>query len=279
MRSDIGRRGAALFLTFIMLFFTVALGVALATFAQHSQAASRSAMLDNQAYYIAEAGWQRARQALTAGTWTAAASPGNTYTESFGAGEYRVTIVDEGSNVYTITSEGYVPSQLNTAAKRQIVEYEIDVTASSGTNHALTATASASTSASGHAASAANDGSASTHWQANTAGNGQWLKLDLGASPATINQIIIEENNNIEDDGVALAWSDDNSAWTTFASGSAIIESPNKTWTANFTAFAHRYVRATLTATGSSKKVSIEECKAYNASLSSLSQGEVATQW
>ena len=96
---------------FLLMLVLSGLALAVGVLGHNSLVSGGSQLLDKQAFYVAEAGWQRARQQLVAGNWTAASSPGNTYTESFGAGEYRVTIVDNGDGTDTITSEGYVPSQ------------------------------------------------------------------------------------------------------------------------------------------------------------------------
>lgn len=268
----------ALLLVFLLMLVLAGLALAVGTWAHNSMVMGKAALLDRQAYYVAVAGWQRARQAVMAGTWLAAASPGNSYTESFGAGEYVVTIVDEGGDEYTITSAAYVPNQSTPAAKREITEEQLDVTVSNGTNQALSATASASTEQADHPASDANDDSTGSFWRASTTGDGQWLKMNFGGSPPTLNRIVIRENANVADNGVTLEWSDDNSTWTTIASGSQVLEDPGKTWTATFTAAAHRYIRATFDATGSNR-VSVEEMRAYNSSLSALGRGEVTTQW
>lgn len=267
------RRGAALFLTFLVMLVLSGFGLAVGVLGHNSLQVGSTQLLDKQAWYIAEAGWQRARQAIVAGTWTAAASPGNTYTESFGAGEYRVTVVDNGGGSYTITSEGYVPSQALAIAKREILESSLSVTSSDGTNRSLTATASASSTSGTDTASKANDGDTSTKWKAGNNGNG-WLKMDH-ASAITLNKIVVKEDANLT--GVTIEWSDDNSTWTT-ASGLSVIESPSKTWTATFTAASHRYFRASVSAS-SSHKPSVKEMEDYNSSVSSLAAGSVTTAW
>ena len=270
-----GQRGAALFMTFLLLMVFAALAAAIGVYAHNSQSMGKAALLDKQAYYIAEAGWQRARQALVAGTWAAAASPGNSYTESFGAGEYAVTIVDNGSSEYTITSAGYVGTASSYATRRQVVEDDLAVTVSDGTNQSLTATATASSTNGANVASNAKDGNTGTKWEAGTNGDGQWLKMDHG-SATTLDKIVVLEDNRI--DGVTIEWSSDNSSWTT-ASGLSVIESPSKTWTCSFTEVSYRYWRATFTASGSTRKVSVKEAQHYNSTLSSLGTGEVSTAW
>lgn len=274
MRAS-SERGIALFMTFLLLLIFAGLAAAIGIFAHNSQATGKAALLDQQAYYIAEAGWQRTRQALVAGTWTAAASPGNSYTESFGAGEYAVVIVDNGGSSYTITSSGYVGNAMAYASRRQVVEDALSVTVSDGTNYSLTATATASSTNGSNTASKAKDGNTGTKWEAGTNGSGQWLKMDHG-SATTLDKIVVLEDDRIN--GVTIERSSDNSSWTT-ASGLSVTESPSKTWTCTFTEAAYRYWRATFTASGSSRKVAVQEMQDYNSTLSSLGTGEVSTTW
>lgn len=266
------RHGAILLTTFLLMMVMAGLAVGAGTFAYNSLQTGKTQLMDKQALYVAEAGWQRARQQLVAGTWMAAASPGNTYTESFGAGEYRVTIVDEGGGTYTVTAEGYVPSQAVTVAKRQVVESQFDATSTDGTNLSLAATAAASSTNRSNTASKAKDGSMSTKWQASVNGSG-WLSMDYG-SATSLNKIVVEEDANIT--AVSIEWSDDNVSWT--SAGASVIESPSKTWTATFTAASHRYFRASVSAS-SSKKPAIEEMESYSATVSALGAGDVTTQW
>ena len=268
------QRGAALFITFLVMLVLSVLAMAAGVFSHNSLMTGRSQSLDKQAFYVAQAGIQRARQQLIAGNWTAASSPGNTYTESFGAGEYQVTIVDNGSSLYTITSGGYVPTQSSYRARRQLSEANISVSSSNGTNKSLTATASASSSNGSNTPDKANDGSNSTNWEAGTNGSGEWLAMDHG-SATSLDKIIVKEQNFI--DGVAIEYSDNGSAWTA-VSGLSVVESPSKTWTATFTETSHRYFRSVLTASSSSKKVSIDEMQNYDSS-SSLGAGQVTTSW
>ena len=266
-------QGAALFITFLLMMVLAGMAVGVGTFSYNSVQAGKNQLMDKEVYYIAEAGWQRARQALAAGTWQAAASPGNSYTESFGAGEYIVTIVDNGGASYSITSEGYLPNHTTVSAQRKIVEDDVTATFTDGTNYSLTAGASASSVNGSNTASKANDGSTSTKWQAGVNGSG-WLVMDHG-SATTLNKIVVKEDANIT--GVTIEWSDNNSSWTT-ASGLSVIESPSKTWTATFTATSHQYFRASVSAS-SSKKPAVEEMEDYNSAVSALGNGAVTTQW
>ena len=266
----------ALLLTFLVMLVLTGLALAVATFSDNSLATGKTSLLGTQAFYVAEAGWQRARQAVAAGTWTAASSPGNTYNESFGAGEYLVTIVDNGSNSYTITSNGYVPNDTTPAAKRQLIESAIPVTPGSSNNLSLTATASASSSAASHPASDANDNSTGTRWEAGTNGSGSWLAMDYG-SATTVDQVVVQEHNFI--DGLTVEWSDDASSWTA-QSGLSVVESPAKTWTATFTAASHRYVRSRFTSVPSSKAAAVTEMESYNtAAAPTLGTGDTSTAW
>lgn len=272
------QRGAALLLTFLMMLVLSGLALAVGINGQNSQLIARDTYTDRLAVYVSEAGWQRARQQIVAGNWTAAAAPGNTYTEDVTAadgatvlGQYQVTLIDHGSSEYQITSSGYVPNTTNYTARRQIVEYEITASSSGGTNYSLTATAAASSSNASYPASNANDGNTSTRWEASSNGDA-WLRMDYG-SATTLNQIIVNEQSHIDD--VTIEWSDDASSWTT-ASGLSVTESGGN-WTATFTAVSHRYFRASIDAP-SSKKPSVKEMESYSTS-SALSAGSVATQW
>ena len=274
-RAGGAQRGAALFATFLMMLVITALGAAMAVFSSNSLVGSQGQLRDKQAFYIAEAGWQRARQAINAGTWSAARPHGNTYTETFGAGEYLVTILDNNDNTYTITSEGYVPSQTTVLAKRQVVETSTPVT-NGATNLSLSATASASSSSGSNTPNKANDGSSGTRWESGTNGSGSWLAMDYGSS-ATLDKIVVQEHNFI--DGLTIEWSDDASSWTG-ASGLSVVESPAKTWTATFTAASHRYFRSRFTDVPSSKAAAVKEMESYNtAAATTLGTGAFTTQW
>ena len=269
------KRGAVLFITFFMMLILTGLALAAGTFSHNSVAGGKSELLDKQVYYIAEAGLQRGRQALAAGTWAATPSPGTAQTESFGGGEYQVTMVDNLDNTYTITSQAYIPSQANTIARRQLQEASVSVTVTN-TNLSLAATAAASSVNDSHTANKANDDDLSTYWQAGVNGNG-WLSMDY-SSATTLDKIVVKEDANIT--GVSVEWSNDNSSWTT-ASGLSVVESPSKTWTCTFTAASHRYFRAAVSAS-SSKKPAVKEMQSYNTASGTVTfsgHGTVTTQW
>ncbi|MEI7900365.1 MAG: discoidin domain-containing protein [bacterium] len=80
-------------------------------------------------------------------------------------------------------------------------------------NLALKATASASSAASGHEASAANDGNTATVWKA-AAGMDQWLELDFGR-PTTVNEFRLREDaSSTIARYVIECWDDNASRWT-----------------------------------------------------------------
>ena len=256
-----------------MMVVLAGLALAVGVFSHNSLVGGKSQLLDKQAFYIAEAGGQRVHQALHAGTWTAATSPGNTYTESFGSGEYRVTIVNNGNGTYTITSEGYVPNQTTTVARRQTTETNVPVTPA-GTNLSLNATASASSTDGSLVPANAKDGDVGTKWGAAVGGNGEWLAMDFGR-PRNFDRILIREEGNVV--GVNLQWSDDGSAWTNVANQSNVEDADGKNWTCTFPAIAHRYVRAVFQVSGSNK-AAINELGSYS-NWPNLDQGAVTTQW
>jgi hypothetical protein len=273
------RRGAALFITFILVLMLAGLALAVGAFSHNSLLTGRSQLLDKQAYYIALAGWQRARQALVAGTWVAAALPGSTNTEPFGAGEYVVTIVDHGDGTYSITSDGYVPSQSAPQAQRRVQEGQdedeaVSVTITTGSNFSLTAPAAVSSGdASGNPASNAKDGNTGTRWEASTNGSNTWLGMDLG-SATTVDRIVVKEQNERIND-LRIEFSDDGSAWTT-VSGQSVVESGDD-WIATFPETSHRYFRAFFFDVDPTKPVRVRELETYNSSVSSLGSAPTTT--
>ena len=274
------RRGAALFLTFLMMLVLVGLAIAVGVFSKNSLTTGQSQLLDKQAFYVAEAGWQRARQQLGDAVWNVSSCPSGTpCTESFPTsspiGEYQVTIT--GSSPYTITSTGAVPTTASPLAQRQMIEGGVTVTSSLGvTNLSLSATALASSSNGSNTPAKANDGLGNTQWEAGTNGNDSWLGMDF-TTATILGKMVVNEKNFI--DGVTIEFADvspDNpSSWTT-ASGLSVVESPSKTWTATFTAASHRYFRARFTSVPSGKKASVTELESYGATMS-IGKGNVAT--
>ena len=268
-------RGAALFTTFLMMLVMTGLALSVGVASHNSVVGGRNQFQDKQAFYLAEAGWQRARQALLANTWSAATSPGNTYTESFGSGEYSVTIVDNGDSTYTVTSSGYVPSQASAEAQRRVVETSMPITTSS--NLSLAATPTASSSQAAHPATDATDNSTSTFWRANTQGSGEWLRLDYG-SATSVKQLVVAERQNITALS-AVQYSSDGSSWTTVPglSVSTSGSGDGETYTANFTGTSARYFRVTFTSTASNQRVAVDELRSYG--TSGFGTGAFTTQW
>jgi hypothetical protein len=282
------QRGAALLTTFLMMLTLSGLALAVGVCAHNSLLAGKDQVTDKQAYYLAEAGWQRARQQIASSAsdkWVAASSPGNTVpAESLGAGTYVVTILDNtsplvenGTSDYTITSQAYVPNQTSPVAQRRIIEYETDVSVSN-TNLSLSATASASSTKGSNTAAKAKDGDTGTKWQANTKGPNEWLQMDYG-SVVTADKMVIKDDGNINS-AVTIQFSDDGSSWTT-VSGSTITQAPNNTFTITFTSTSHRYFRALFPDVASSKRVGVKEMEAYSTvsrSVTFTGAGDVTTQ-
>ncbi len=268
------RRGATLLVTFVMMLVLSGLAVAAAIFSRNSLLTGQSQLLDKQAFYIAEAGWQRARQALSIGTWVPAPSPGSSNTETFGAGTYTVTIVHNADNTYTITSNGYVPNASTPAAQRQVVESAVTVSAS-GTNLSLGETASASSTNGSNIAAKAIDGSPSTYWEANNTGNNEWLSLDYGSATSVTFMKLTEKDNRINT--ITVEYSSNGSTWTAVPNLSA-MESPSKTWQVAFSATSAQYFRVKFTNVDSGKKPNIKEWESY--ASSTFSQGtSYSTSW
>lgn len=268
-------RGAAVLLTFLLMLVLSGLALAVGVAGHNSVVGGRSQLLDKQAFYIAEAGWQKARTQLTAGSWSA----GNTYTESFGAGEYKVTIANNGDGTYTLTSEGYVPDQTNTVARRQVVEANLSVT-TGDTNLATSATASASSSSGSHTADKANDASTSTHWKANDEEEA-WLQLDFGSAQALDKVVMKEKGKKIEE--IEVQYSSNGSSWTTKAEAEDEdhpLSRGDRTWTITFSATSARYWRIFIEEADSKPRV--YELEAYHTAgggSTRLGEGAFTTSW
>jgi len=278
------QRGAALLTTFLMMLTLAGLALAVGVCAQNSLLSGKNQVTDKQAYYLAEAGWQRARQQIASSAsdkWLANTPP---YTESFGAGTYVVTIVDNtspltenGTSDYTITSQAYIPDQASAVAQRRIIEYQTDVSVSN-TNLSLSATASASSTRSSNVAANAKDGDTGTKWQANTKGPNEWLAMDYG-NAVTADKMVIKDDGNIVS-AITIEFSDNGSSWTAVGSPT-IVESPSKTFTITFTSTSHRYFRALFPDVSSSDQVGVKEMEAYSTvsrSVTFTGAGDVTTQ-
>lgn len=276
--STVHERGAVLLITFFMMLMLAGLALAAAVFSQNSLVTGKSQLLDRQAVEVAEAGAQRARQAFAAlaAGWTANSTHTETLLATTGSplGEYTVTI--SASSPYTITSDGYVPSSANPAARRQVTISGLTSSTNLALNPHVVATASSSNSS--NTPEKARDGSTGPQWRAQTTGSGQWLKFDF-QTLTTVGQIVIDEDQNIT--GVTLEWSDNDSTWTAGPAAIASGPSANQLYTVTFASDVwHRYFRATFTASGGGSRVGVDEMTVTNtAGTLSLSRGTFATSF
>lgn len=265
-------QGVALLLTFLMMLVLAGLALAVGVFSQNSLVTGKSQLVDKQAFYIAEAGLQRGRQAFAAGTWTA----GSTNTGTFGAGEYQVTI--SASSPYTMTAEGYVPNQTTPVAQRRAIASGITTSTNLSLNPNVAASASSSNG--NNIPGRAKDGDTGTFWEANTNGANSWLAMDFQTS-TTLNQIIVRERRDIT--SLTIEYSDDSSSWTTVSGLSITISGTgdSEVYTATFTATSHRYFRSFFTGVTSNKKAAVREmeCDETVNNPVSLSRGTFTTQW
>ena len=274
--STVPERGAVLLVTFLMMLMLAGLALAAAVFSQNSLATGRSQRLDRQALEVAEAGAQRARQAFAALVWTANSSHTETLLSSTGSqlGEYTVTI--SASSPYTITSDGYVPSTAAPILRRQVTLSALTTSTNLALNPHVVATASSSNGS--NTPEKARDGATGSQWRAQTTGSGQWLKFDFQTA-TTVHQVIVDEDQNIT--GVAVAWSDDDSAWTAGPAPTVSGSGNNQTYTVTFAPdVSHRYVRATLTASGPGNRVGVDEMTVSDtAGTLAVSHGTYATSY
>lgn len=246
-------------LTFLVVLVLTGLALAVGVFGHNSIMTGRTQWLDRQAMSLAEAGWQRGRQAFAEDVDGWGADTSNT--ETFGPGQYTVAISAESP--YTIISTGYVGTTSNYQARREIVESNVTRAAAGSSNSATSATASASSTHSSSSVANANDGSTSTTWRADTQGSGEWLRLLFGSDP-NLNRIIIREEQYIAGVNIQSCTSSDTSSCST-VSGLSCSES-GTTWTCNFTTPSGDplYYRAVFTATASNRRVEVQEMESYN---------------
>ncbi len=277
---DASRRGAALFITFIMMLMLAGLALAIGVFSQNSLVTGQSQLLDKQAFFIGEAGQQRARQLL--GTGERAVGCGENV--SFGAGEYNVTTaIAAGGTLtagpYTITSDGFVPSSATPLARRQLLTAGLTPTITLGTNLSPDATASASSSSGGHTPDLANDEDTGTRWESNVAGAGSSLEMDHGSATAVDEIIIRERNDTIT--SLTIEWSDDNSTWTVVSCLATLASPPsgsNQVFTNRFNQQSHRFYRARFTAVPAGQRAQVREMEDYNTTLT-LTNGNTQTSF
>jgi len=258
------RNKKGVILIFVLLILVALMGVALAFwYAINSEIKSAGVGLANaQAFYIAEAGRAKARQALTTGGQTLP------YTETnapFANGTYTVTVVysDPPTNEHVIiTSNGYVPDSTKPVAQRQVVEKNISFTdegGAGGTNLSLDATANASDK--DNQADKANDGKQNTSWKSNNAGS-FWISMNFGAQ-TNFNKIVIYGSNT---GSHVVQYSNDGIAWTNVANP---VESP--AGTIKFSAVSAGHMRLSFSGT----KPQINELETYGGA--SLGQGKFSS--
>ena len=253
-------RGAALILTFIILIGLSAIAFAFLTMISYEIKSVGTGLRNMQTFYIAEAGWAKARWALTTG----AESIGWGETDvSFGGGTYTVITVDNGDNTSTITSDGYIPDDANPIAQRRVIERNISAT--SGPNLSLTATASTSSVQGTNTADKSNDEDGVTKWKS-LVKNGSWLKHDFGSS-VTFDRIIY---TGTKIDSFSIMYSNDDAIYSAVTSS---VESPAGTVT--FDAVSARYLRFDV----NGNRPEVDELETYNTSTGGLGQGTFVTSW
>ena len=255
-----GRKtGAALILTFIVLVSLTLVALAFATMINYEIRGAGVGLRNMQAFYIAEAGRSRARWALTAGGEAVGWGESDV---SFGEGTYTVTTADNGDGTYAITSQGYIPDDVNPIAKRRVIERNTPLVE---INLSLTATASASSTLGIFVAANANDGDSLTQWKS-AVNNGSWLKLDFG-SPTTFDKVVIDGGLI---DSYAIEYSTDD---ITYLPVTNLVESP--LWTFTFDSVSAQYLRLSV----NGNRPEVNELKSYDSAEILLGQGTFVTSW
>jgi len=255
-------KGAILLFVFVILVGLTGIVIAVLAIASYEIKSASTGLLNMQAFYIAEAGWAKARWALT----TEEEAVGWSETdEAFGKGTYTVTTTDNGDYTYTIVSEGYIPDDTTPIARRRVTEENIPI----GGNLSLSATTSASSEQGTNVASNANDGSTATKWRSDVR-NGSWLKLDFG-SEKSINMVIIVGASKISSFSIQYSYND--VAWNNVDNP---VEAP--AWTVTFDALdpAARYLRINV----NGNRPEMGEFQSFGGGSGVvLGQGAYATSW
>ena len=260
MHSIRNRKGVILI--FVLIILVALMGVALAFwYAINSEIRSAGASFANaQAFYIAEAGLSKARQALTAG---GQAVP---YTETdmpFGRGTYTVSVAysDPPLNKRVIiTSNGYIPDSTKPVAQRQVVEKNASFTSESAQNLSVGATPSVSSNPG--KASNINDGKSASQWKADGKDAWEWAKLDFGGQKQ-LDKVVI---NGDKIDQRMIEYSNDGANWHAVAN---LVENP--AWTFIFDEVSARYLRFSVYG----NKPEINEFETYSGER--LGQGKFST--
>ena len=277
------RRGAVLIITFLMMLMLTGLALAVGVFSQNSLVTGQSQLFDKQAFFIAEAGLQRARQLL--GTGERAVGCGENV--SFGAGEYNVvTAIATGGTLtggfYTMTSDGFIPNDTSPVARRQLLTQRLTPTITLGANLSLAAGVSAITSSSNGVNTAeprARDNDNATFWEAGGIGAGSWVGMDHGSAIAVDEIIIREQGNTIT--SLAIEWSDNGSTWTAvscLAISAAPASGTNQVYTTRFNQETHRFFRALMTGVPAGSLARVREMQDYDTTLT-LTAGRTLTQF
>lgn len=245
------RKGYALLLVLVFLLALSGVAFAIVIALSGEMRGAGAGVKDKLAFYVAEAGRAKARWALTAGGeavgWHETAEPFGA-----GSGKYIVTTAysDPPTNAHvTITSDGYFPDSAKPVAKRRVEESAIPL---SGSNIALVATATASSTFAGNTPGKAIDGVSSTKWKSSQKDKEDWLKLDLGG-PKSFNKVVI---NCANVDRYSIECSEDDSIWTMIKSSAA----PPPATPIVFAIATARYVRLNVTG----NRPEVNEFEVYN---------------
>jgi Tfp pilus assembly protein PilX len=119
------KKGIILILIFIIMATLSSVTLAYLYMISIRTRSSSRELASAQAFWLAEAGLSRARWELTDGGqaagWGQADVP-------LGAGTYTVGTLDNRNNTCTITSEGYIPNDVDPVSRRMVIEKNIPVT-------------------------------------------------------------------------------------------------------------------------------------------------------
>ncbi len=269
------KRGVALLAALLLVTLALSMGLAMGLTSYNQNTQAKTILNDRQATYLAEAGWQKARQALTDGVWTASVK-GSQYTGTLGSGNYSVTLTDNGDNTYDVSAQGYIGDSKSPLAQRTITEKSIPLTGSE-VNLSVSALAAVSSVSGKNDATRLNDQKANTKWVAGSKGSGAWLTLQY--SEATkLDAIVVKEHNNV--DGMSVEVSEDGETWSSLA-GATLVEGKGAVWSATFPETAVTYLRLTMTSVPKNKKAALKEVETYNTSIEgiALGTGRVNLAW
>lgn len=266
------RRGMITLFALIFLLAMSGLALGLLRMFSSQTRVVKAAVLDWQAFHVAEAGLAKARYALTTGgvvvpslplKWTETASP-------FGAGNgtYTVTVeyTDPPSNTtMLITSTGYIPNSTSPLARRVVTEANVQRGVSSNLSIQSGVAATASSTQGGNIANYARDNSALTSWKSSVKG-ASWLALDFGTA-RTFTKIILVGRASVT--STSLSYSNDGVSWSPISA----TENPAGSGVYLFAPVAARYVMMSV----SGNKPSIQEFQTFGSSGTALTHGAFGT--